>query len=131
MAKSKHAESVSGKVSKAKPDAKSAMSTISVAVCASCIENAQSLELATLLAGQIARACVVFNVDEIIVLDDCTASKDRISQSAAIFARLLQFLETPQYLRKWVLKSDRRCIVQALLGTVNTQVFCLTSTWPS
>lgn len=88
-----------------KPKEKSAVPTTSVAVCASCIENTQSLELATLLAGQIARACVVFNVDEIIVLDDCSPSKDRISRSAAIFARLLQFMETPQYLRKWVVES--------------------------
>lgn len=39
--------------------------TVSIAVAASCIENAQNLELATLLAGQIARAAAIFNVDEV------------------------------------------------------------------
>lgn len=38
--------------------------TLSIAVAASCIENAQNLELATLLAGQIARAAAIFNIDE-------------------------------------------------------------------
>ena len=38
--------------------------TLSFAVAASCVENAQNLELATLLAGQIARAAAIFNVDE-------------------------------------------------------------------
>ncbi len=39
--------------------------TVSIAVAASCIENAQNLELATLLAGQVARAAAIFNVDEV------------------------------------------------------------------
>jgi len=72
-----------------------------VAIGASCIENAQSLELGTLIAGQIARACAIFNVDEIIVLDDGpNKGVDHISAAAALFARVLQFMETPQYLRK-------------------------------
>jgi predicted SPOUT superfamily RNA methylase MTH1 len=57
--------------------------------------------LGTLLAGQIARACAIFNVAEIIVLDDGPKKDDyQISKAAALFARVLQFMETPQYLRK-------------------------------
>lgn len=44
--------------------------TVSVAVPGSVLDNAQSPELRTYLAGQIARACVVFCVDEIIVFDE-------------------------------------------------------------
>lgn len=44
--------------------------TVSVAVPGSVLDNAQSPELRTYLAGQIARACVVFSVDEIIVFDE-------------------------------------------------------------
>ncbi len=74
---------------------------MSVAVGASCIENAQNLELGTLLAGQIARACAIFNVDEVIVLDDGpSGGPDTVSAAAALLARVLQFMETPQYLRK-------------------------------
>lgn len=44
--------------------------TVSVALPGSVLDNAQSTELRTYLAGQIARACVVFCVDEIIVFDE-------------------------------------------------------------
>ncbi|GJN40223.1 hypothetical protein PR202_gb29407 [Eleusine coracana subsp. coracana] len=56
--------------------------TVSIAVAGSIIDNAQSLELATLvsqaltralflfqLAGQIARAVTVFRIDEVVVFD--------------------------------------------------------------
>ncbi|KAL4450208.1 hypothetical protein ABPG77_010877 [Micractinium sp. CCAP 211/92] len=75
--------------------------TVSIAVAASCIENAQNLELATLLAGQVARAAAIFNVDEVVVLDDAPGKQEgRVSAAAALFARVLQFMETPQYLKK-------------------------------
>lgn len=75
--------------------------TISVAVAASCVENTQSLQLGTMLAGQIARSCAIFNVDEVIVLDDGPKrGPGEISAAAAHLARVLQFMETPQYLRK-------------------------------
>ena len=72
-----------------------------MAVAASCIENAQNLELATLLAGQVSRAAAIFNVDEVIVVDDAPNKQPgRVSAAAALFARVLQFMETPQYLKK-------------------------------
>eukprot|EP00890_Picochlorum_soloecismus_P005500 jgi/Picsp_1/5951/NSC_03308-R1_chromosome 9 open reading frame 114 len=75
--------------------------SISIAIGASCIENAQGHELGTLLAGQVARACAIFNVAEIIVLDDGPKRDDcQISKASSLFARVLQFMETPQYLRK-------------------------------
>lgn len=44
--------------------------TVSVALPGSVLDNAQSPELRTYLAGQIARASVVFAVDEIVVFDE-------------------------------------------------------------
>lgn len=44
--------------------------TVSVALPGSIIANAQTAELRTLLAGQVARAMVIFNVDEVIVFDE-------------------------------------------------------------
>lgn len=41
-----------------------------MALPGSVLDNAQSPELRTYLAGQIARACVVFAVDEIVVFDE-------------------------------------------------------------
>ena len=50
---------------------------------------------------QIARVAAVFNVDEVVVVDDSRdAGEGRIGAAAALFARVLQYLETPQYLRK-------------------------------
>ncbi|KAE8662329.1 OB-fold-like, putative isoform 2 [Hibiscus syriacus] len=48
--------------------------TVTIAIAGSIVDNAQSLELATRLAGQFARAATIFRIDE--------------------------YLETPQYLRK-------------------------------
>lgn len=45
-------------------------STVSIAVPGSVVDNAQTLELATAVAGQVARAAAIFNIDEVVVLDD-------------------------------------------------------------
>lgn len=44
--------------------------TVSVAVSAAAIDNAQSHELATAMAGLIARTAAIFNVDEVVVIDE-------------------------------------------------------------
>ena len=48
--------------------------TVSVALPGSIIENAQSAELRTYLAGQVARALVIYSVDEVIVFDEHSPS---------------------------------------------------------
>lgn len=103
---------------KAKEEAKretkiSELSTISIAVPGSILENAQSAELRTYLSGQIARAASVFCVDEVIVYDDVGDKLDtkkskledidglKVARKSCIqLARILQYLECPQYLRK-------------------------------
>ncbi|KAK6254998.1 hypothetical protein QUC31_016701 [Theobroma cacao] len=87
--------------------------TVSIAVAGSIIDNAQSLELATRLASQIARAATIFRIDEVVVFDSKSNSVNNGSFSfptqnnsnenergAAFLVRILQYLETPQYLRK-------------------------------
>lgn len=49
--------------------------TVSLALPGSIIENAQSAELRTYLAGQVARAAAVFNIDEVIVFDEQGCSR--------------------------------------------------------
>lgn len=84
--------------------------TVSIALPGSILDNAQSPELRTYLAGQIARAAVVFNVDEIIIFDE-TGSTEKTTEGEfsgvgkhghcnVQLARILQYLECPQYLRK-------------------------------
>ncbi|KAM8996458.1 uncharacterized protein PRD47_013194 [Ara ararauna] len=84
--------------------------TLSVALPGSILNNAQSLELRTYLAGQIARACAIFCVDEIVVFDEHgedvrSVEGDfeglgRRGKACVQLARILQYLECPQYLRK-------------------------------
>ncbi|XP_062199433.1 uncharacterized protein LOC133901912 [Phragmites australis] len=79
--------------------------TVSIAVAGSIIDNAQSLELATLLAGQIARAATVFRIDEVIVFDSSPVVEnggvgDGEESGAMFLVRILEYLETPQYLRR-------------------------------
>eukprot|EP00873_Tetraselmis_striata_P024394 jgi/Tetstr1/444658/TSEL_032506.t1 len=75
--------------------------TVSMAVPGSVIENTQTVELATAVAGQIARTAAIFNIDEVVVIDDApNAEPGTVSAGAAFLARILQFMETPQYLRR-------------------------------
>ncbi|VFV21368.1 Hypothetical predicted protein [Lynx pardinus] len=84
--------------------------TLSVALPGSILDNAQSPELRTYLAGQIARACTIFCVDEIVVFDEEGQEAKTVEgefrgvgkkgQACVQLARILQYLECPQYLRK-------------------------------
>lgn len=88
--------------------------TVSIAVPGSILDNAQSPELRTYLAGQIARAACIYKVDEIVVFDDKgevtedekrKVRKDDVLGEGRVgclqLARILQYLECPQYLRKY------------------------------
>ncbi|KAI4317781.1 hypothetical protein L6164_025623 [Bauhinia variegata] len=84
--------------------------TISIAVPGSIIDNTQSFELATRLAGQIARAATIFRINEVVIFDNksnpaedsdvFTPTNSEEESGAAFLIRILQYLETPQYLRK-------------------------------
>ena len=70
--------------------------TLSIALPASILRNAQSNELRTYLAGQIGRAACVFNIDEIVIFDDDDV--DQLQDSNPFTAseqliRLLEYLE--------------------------------------
>uniref|UniRef100_M4BVW2 Methyltransferase n=1 Tax=Hyaloperonospora arabidopsidis (strain Emoy2) TaxID=559515 RepID=M4BVW2_HYAAE len=93
--------------------------TLSLAIPGSILDNAQTKELKTYVAGQVARAAVIFQVDEIVVFDDQLGTKGRTtgvpvprSHDCHVFmARILQYLETPQYLRRalFPMHSDLSC----------------------
>lgn len=116
-----------GKVMEAVPCRnKPRRSTVSVAVPGSVVANCQTREQKTQLAGQIARAATIYHVDEIIVYDDKLSprrgtgrsssannedeahqrnpegdgERKRFSEPNAFLARVLQFCECPQYLRR-------------------------------
>ncbi|RWR93749.1 putative RNA methyltransferase [Cinnamomum micranthum f. kanehirae] len=85
--------------------------TVSIALPGSIIDNVQTPELKTRLAGQIARAATIFRIDEVIIFDNKGASVDDSvvteledangnESGASFLVRILQYLETPQYLRR-------------------------------
>ncbi|XP_029846303.2 putative methyltransferase C9orf114 homolog [Ixodes scapularis] len=107
--------------------------TLSIAVPGSIMENAQNAELRTYLAGQIARAAVVFCVDEIVVYDDYGSTTSKTSsttegefsgvsergQGALQLARVLQYLECPQYLRRHLFPIHRDLQFAGLLNPLD------------
>jgi len=79
--------------------------TLSVAFPASIVANAQTRELKAYLVGQLARALTIYSVDEVILWEDKSSLKkskedETLSEALVFFTRNLQYLETPQYLRK-------------------------------
>jgi len=99
------------KKSEPKPEVKKGRDwTLSIALPGSILDNAQSPELRTYLAGQIARAAVIFNVDEVIIFDESGDSAETTSGEFTgvkkkgnpnqTLGRILEYLECPQYLRK-------------------------------
>lgn len=111
------------------------VSTLSIAVPGSILENAQSAELRTYLAGQIARAACIFRVDEVIVFDDygsigpADAKKSKadtttddgqsIRHCCLQLARILQYLECPQYLRKFFFPLHKDLKFSGLLNPLD------------
>lgn len=77
----------------------SKLKTISIALPSSVIDNAQSKELRSYLVGQIARTCAIFRVDEIIIYHD-SQHKGTYKDKLNFCLTNLQYLETPQYMRK-------------------------------
>lgn len=113
-----------------------AVSTVSIAVPGSILDNAQSEELRTYLAGQIARAACIFKVDEVIVFDDINGENSakrtkttkwsndeetkNISHCCLQLARILQYLECPQYLRKFFFPLHSDLKYTGLLNPLDT-----------
>ena len=105
---------------------------MAVAVCASAVDNAQSAELAAVLGAQLARACALFRVDEVVVVDDCRspgAKAGSVSRAAAFLARVLQYMETPQYLRRALIPRHPDLRHAGLLPPLNAPHQPLATEW--
>nr|CCA17295.1 conserved unknown protein putative [Albugo laibachii Nc14] len=108
------------------------MQTVTIALPGSIIDNAQTKELKTYLAGQIARAAVIFQVDEIVIYDDHLGQKTKNASQASetlqrdaydchvFLMRILQYLETPQYLRKQLFPKHTDLSCAGLLNPLDT-----------
>eukprot|EP00033_Pygsuia_biforma_P002722 GCRY01003006.1.p1 GENE.GCRY01003006.1~~GCRY01003006.1.p1 ORF type:complete len:363 (-),score=87.43 GCRY01003006.1:48-1136(-) len=104
--------------------------TVSIALPGSIVTNAQTIELKTYLCGQIARACGVFKVDEIIVFNEETKASSSLNvegemkpthkeDSSVFMCRILNYLECPQYLRKFFFPKHRDLSYAGLLNPLD------------
>lgn len=92
--------------------------TVSLALPGSIMDNALTQELRSSLVGQIARACTIFCVDEIVIFSSEDAARSGVgggnsrTDGSVFMARLLQYLECPQYLRRNIfpMHPDLRCV---------------------
>lgn len=108
------------------------LKTVSIAVPGSILENAQNEELETYLAGQIARAACIFKIDEVIIFDDLGTCQNKteatiedadgfrmLRQSSIRLGRILQYLECPQYLRKYLFPIHKDLQFAGLLNPLD------------
>ncbi|KAI3786746.1 hypothetical protein L1987_40672 [Smallanthus sonchifolius] len=105
--------------------------TVSIALPGSIIDNTQSFELATRLAGQIARAATIFRINEkVVIFDNQSESLDDLdvttkdtsdeNESGTTFLiRILKYLETPQYLRKALFQKHNSLRFVGLLPSLD------------
>ncbi|PWN91515.1 DUF171-domain-containing protein [Acaromyces ingoldii] len=127
--------------------------TVSVALPGSIVLNAQTPELQARLAGQLARTCAIFNVDEIIVFDEGQDEQANDTRrfpprpaarkwkedgqeegmgeegepqgerkpfdANGFLARILQYVETPQYLRKQLFPMHRDLRLAGLIAPLD------------
>lgn len=84
-------------------------STVSIAVPGSILDNAQSPELRSYLAGQIARAACVYKIDEVVIFDDYGSSgskKSKVTQYGELKLNFIQRIKIMKYLylQNWMMK---------------------------
>jgi predicted SPOUT superfamily RNA methylase MTH1 len=81
---------------------------------------------------QVARCAAIFNVDELVVIDDSPQAAKRdgsVGAGAAFLARVAQYLETPQYLRKALIPMHSDLRLAGLLPPLDAPHHMRASEW--
>lgn len=109
--------------------------TVSVAIPSSIIAASQTREFKTLLVGQLARIFALHKVDEVVVYSDETLdlSAESDFNPCLFIARLLQYAETPSYLRKGLFPvscTSSQCICDCIfkkgdIHILHLNIYCL------
>eukprot|EP01029_Cantina_marsupialis_P001633 TRINITY_DN1143_c0_g1_i1.p1 TRINITY_DN1143_c0_g1~~TRINITY_DN1143_c0_g1_i1.p1 ORF type:complete len:328 (-),score=91.00 TRINITY_DN1143_c0_g1_i1:1158-2141(-) len=106
--------------------------TISIALPGSIIDNVQSRHLRAYVAGQIGRALAIFNIDEVIIFGDPISrqtEKPGKWNSCSYLTRILEYLETPQFLRKTLFPVHPDLRDAGLLNPLDTPHHMRMSEW--
>jgi predicted SPOUT superfamily RNA methylase MTH1 len=98
----------------------------------SIVDNAQSLELKTYLVGQIAKAASLFCFNEVVILS-CDRQQ-RMKMMAELtttefFVKNLEYLETPQYLRKALFPKHAALRFASLANPLDTPHHMRATDW--
>ena len=93
--------------------------TLSILIPSSIVDNAQSKELRTYLIGEIARTLGIFKISEVIIFHD--KLKDNSKDYINYFIKNLQYLETPQYLRKTLFPMSEDLKLSGLMNPLEAQ----------
>ena len=93
--------------------------TLSILIPSSIVDNAQSKELRTYLIGELARTIGIFKISEIIIFHD--KLKDNSRDYINYFIKNLQYLETPQYLRKTLFPMSEDLKLSGLMNPLESQ----------
>ncbi|EME28240.1 uncharacterized protein Gasu_42420 [Galdieria sulphuraria] len=94
------------------------LGTLSVAIPCSILENIQKAQLQTYVIGQLARTLTIFKVDEIILYSQ-DRNKEEAAPSIAFLKLLLEYLETPQYLRRHLFPMSENLKYAGLLNPID------------
>jgi len=90
----------------------------------SIVDNAQSLELKTYLVSQIAKAAAIYSFNEIVIVSCDRHSKMQSMKqdvtTTEFFVKNLEYLETPQYLRKALFPKSPALRFAGLMNPLDT-----------
>ncbi len=75
---------------------------ISIAIPSNVLENCSDLRSKTQKIGQIARACVIYKVDEVIIYSINRKFLKDFSKDITLLKNILEYLDCPQYLRRFL-----------------------------
>ena len=92
--------------------------TLSILIPSSIVDNAQSKELRTYLIGELARTIGIFKISEVIIFHD---KKENSRDYINYFIKNLQYLETPQYLRKTLFPMSEDLKLSGLMNPLESQ----------
>lgn len=96
--------------------------SFSVCIGTSIIANCKNLEQITYILYQVAKTCTMYNVSEIVILNDAVANREEEEENkkkddskfskTAIISTILQYFITPQYLVKSIFKKKHLSLLK-------------------
>jgi predicted SPOUT superfamily RNA methylase MTH1 len=91
---------------------------VSIAIPASIVSDIPHLRERTARIGTIGRAAAIFHVNEVIIFPDNPAASQ--ARDMDLVETILSYMETPQYLRKWLFKMKPELRYAGILPPLRT-----------